>query len=92
MTRRGRGRVVPLNDSNQFVVMTKQGSKMDSGFEKAADDVRYMFDIEKADVQVLRPYARRVIGFQLRDYLNNLLLSDSTLSFGTISGGRARHQ
>src|SRR3569833_144119 len=35
-----------------------------------------MFDIETPDRADLRDYARQVIGFQRRDYLENLLLSD----------------
>ena len=60
-------------DAPGFVIM---GNKLASDFEKAAEDIRLMFDIEKADRTDLRDYARHVIGFQRRDYLDNLLISD----------------
>lgn len=61
-------------DAPGFMVI---GNTLKSNFEKSANDVRLMFDIELADNKELRDYARHVIGFQERDYLNNLLLSDS---------------
>jgi hypothetical protein len=62
-------------DAPGFVVI---GNQLKSDFEKSANDVRLMFDIEQADVKNLRDYARHNIGFQQRDYLNNLLLSDTS--------------
>lgn len=53
------------------------GNSIISNFEKSAEDIRYMFDIEKADNSVLRDHARHVIGFEKRDYLSNLLLNDT---------------
>lgn len=49
-----------------------------SDFEKQANDVRLMFDIEAADAPTLRNYARHDVGMQIRDYFNNLLLSPNT--------------
>jgi hypothetical protein len=46
-------------------------------FDKAADDIRYAFDIEKADNEDLRDHARHLIGYQSRNYLGNLLLSET---------------
>ena len=46
-------------------------------FEKSAENMRTMFDIEQADDPILRDYARHIIGFQKRDYLTNLNLSDT---------------
>jgi len=53
------------------------GENLLPNFEKAAEDVRLMFDIEKADRPVLRDHARHVIGYQARDYLERLLLSET---------------
>ena len=60
-------------DAPGFIVL---GNQLKSDFEKAADDVRLMFDIELSDRADLRDYARHDIGFQTRDYMENLLLSD----------------
>ena len=60
-------------DAPGFVII---GNLLRSDFDKAADDVRLMFDIELADQPTLRNYARHVVGFQTRDYLENLLVSD----------------
>lgn len=46
-------------------------------FEKSAENLRTMFDIEHADDPTLRDYARHLIGFQKRDYLTALNLSDT---------------
>lgn len=46
-------------------------------FEKTADDIRYAFDVEKADRADLRDHARHLIGYQSREYLSNLLLSET---------------
>ncbi len=60
-------------DAPGFIIT---GDTIKSDFEKATEDVRLMFDIESPDRQDLRTYARHVIGFQTRDYLENLLLSN----------------
>ena len=60
-------------DAPGFVII---GNQLEPNFEKLPNDVRLMFDIELADNATLREYARHVIGFQERSYLNNLLLSD----------------
>jgi len=60
-------------DAPGFVIT---GNTLASSFEKAANDVRYMFDIELADVADLRDYARHVIGYAERNYLDNLLLAE----------------
>jgi hypothetical protein len=61
-------------DAPGFII---NGNTLASSFEKAATDVSLMFDIELADVQTLRDYARHNVGMQERDYLSNLLLSPS---------------
>lgn len=48
-----------------------------TNFDKSAEDLRYMFDIELADNTVLRDHARHVIGFENRQYLSNLLLNET---------------
>ena len=48
-----------------------------TNFDKSAEDLRYMFDIELADNTVLRDHARHVIGFENRAYLSNLLLNET---------------
>jgi hypothetical protein len=54
-----------------------QGDDMTPNFAKISEDVREMFDIELADNTILRDHARHVIGFESRDYLNRLLLSET---------------
>lgn len=46
-------------------------------FDKSAENMRTMFDIENADDPTLRDYARHLIGFQKRDYLTALNLADT---------------
>lgn len=46
-------------------------------FERAVEDVREMFEVERADRRVLRDHARHVIGYQTRPYLDNLLISET---------------
>lgn len=46
-------------------------------FEGAAEQIRYMFDIEGVDSGKLRAHARHLIGYEKRDYLENFLLSDT---------------
>jgi hypothetical protein len=53
------------------------GAQLLPNFEKAAEDIREMFEIEKADNPDLRDHARHVIGYQNRAYLDNLLLSET---------------
>jgi hypothetical protein len=60
-------------DAPGFVI---NGNQLASNYAKSADDVRLMFDIELADVANLRDYARHVIGYANRDYLDALLLSE----------------
>ncbi len=45
--------------------------------DKNAENLRTAFDIENADDPILRDYARHLIGFQKRDYLTALNLSDT---------------
>lgn len=52
------------------------GPALVPNFANAVDDIRLMFDIEAADRPELWQFARHNIGFQKRDYLNNLLLAD----------------
>lgn len=59
-------------DASGFVII---GNQLKSNFDKAVEDIRMMFDIELSDRSDLRAYARHVVGFQERDYLDNLLLS-----------------
>lgn len=46
-------------------------------FEKAAEDIRYAFDIEDVDNTILRDHARHLLGFESRDHFDNLLLSET---------------
>jgi hypothetical protein len=63
-------------DAPGFII--NGGGTLSSSFEKAATDLTLMFDIEHADVDNLRNYARHIVGMQQRSYLNNLLLGDTT--------------
>jgi hypothetical protein len=47
-----------------------------SNFDKAATDLLTMWDIEKADNATLRDHARHSIGYDSRDYLASLVLSE----------------
>jgi hypothetical protein len=51
-------------------------NQIQSNFTKAADDLLTMFDIEQADNAVLTAHARNDIGYDNRDYLSTLVLSD----------------
>lgn len=51
--------------------------KIIPNFEKAAEDIRTAFDIEDVDNTVLRDHARHVVGYEKRNYLDNVLLSDT---------------
>jgi hypothetical protein len=62
-------------DAAGFII--NSNGTLSSSFEKAATDVTLMFDIEYADVDNLRNYARHNIGMQQRSYLNDLLLGDT---------------
>jgi hypothetical protein len=62
-------------DASGFIVLDEQ---IIPSFEKAAEDVRTMFDIELADTGPMRDFARHLIGYQDRDYLRSLLVSDTT--------------
>lgn len=48
-----------------------------SNFEKASDDLQTMFDIEKADNNLLRDHARHGVGYNSRSYFQNLVLSET---------------
>lgn len=61
-------------DAPGFVVSDGQ---IVPNFEGAADEIRRMFDIEGASTGVLREHARHLIGYEKRDYLDNLLLSET---------------
>lgn len=61
-------------DAPGFIISNGQ---IVTNFEKSAEDLRYMFDIEKADNTVLRDHARHVIGFEDRPYLTSLLLNET---------------
>lgn len=60
-------------DAPGFVV---DDNTMTPNFDKAAEDIRYMFDIEGADNKLLRDYARHNVGFESRNYMDDLLLSE----------------
>jgi hypothetical protein len=53
------------------------GNDLVPNFEKNAEDIRTMFDIEKTDRTDLLSYARHNIGYQARTYMEDLLLSDT---------------
>jgi hypothetical protein len=46
-------------------------------FDKSAESIRTMFDIEASDDPKMRDYARHLLGFQTRDYLTSLNISDT---------------
>ena len=52
-------------------------NQIKSNFEKSATDILTMWDIEKADNATLRDHARHVTGYDSRDYLANLVLSET---------------
>ncbi len=54
-----------------------QGNDITPNFVKLGEDIREMFDIELADNTVLRDHARHVIGFETRDYLDELLMNET---------------
>ena len=55
------------------------GNTLTPNFEKSVNDIRKYFSIENSvDRQVLEDSARRLIGFQTRDYLDGLRFSDDT--------------
>jgi hypothetical protein len=57
-------------------IINRDGT-LSSSFERQANTIRLMYDIEQADADTLRTYSRHVIGMQERSYLNNLLLNDT---------------
>ncbi len=61
-------------DAPGFIISNGQ---IVANFEKAAEDIRHMFDIELADNTVLRDHARHVIGFESREYLTRLQLNET---------------
>lgn len=54
-----------------------EGNNLLPNFEKAADNIRNMFEIERSEDRDMRDQARHVIGYQNRPYLDNLLLSET---------------
>jgi hypothetical protein len=61
-------------DAPGFII---NGDQVVSNYAKSADDIKYMFDIELADNTILRDHARHLIGFQQREYLDQLELSET---------------
>jgi len=61
-------------DAPGYVLIDNQ---ITPNFDKQAEDVRTMFDIEQADNKLLRNHARHLIGYQERSYLDGLILSDT---------------
>lgn len=55
-----------VNDNDMF-----------ADFDRAAENLRTMFEIEASEDADLRDHARHVIGYQTRPYLQNLLISDT---------------
>ncbi len=53
------------------------GNDIKPNFNKLSQDVREMFDIEKADNTILRDHARHLVGFENRAYLENMLLNET---------------
>ena len=60
-------------DAPGFILLE---NKLVPNFDKAATDLLTMFDIEKADNVQLSNHARHVIGYDSRDYLSSLVLSE----------------
>lgn len=61
-------------EADGFII---NGNSIIPNFVKLGEDIREMFDIERADNTTLRDHARHVIGFERRDYLDRLLLNET---------------
>jgi hypothetical protein len=61
-------------DAPGFMMIDNQ---IKSNFDKSAEDIRTMFDIEQSGNKVLRDHARHVTAFEQRPYMENLMLSDT---------------
>lgn len=61
------------------------GSEMLANYDRASENIRVMYDIERSEDRNFRDYARHQIGYQTRKYLDNLLLSE-TQQFETYQG------
>jgi hypothetical protein len=59
-------------DAPGFLV---QDNQLIPNFEKSADDIRHLFDVETIDDGELQQRARNNLGYAERDYLSNLLLT-----------------
>lgn len=62
-------------DAPGFIV---NGNTITVNFEKAADDFRRLFDMETIEDTDLQDRARANTGYQERDYLSDLLMTDTT--------------
>ena len=69
-TREWKGRL----DAPGYIV---NGDELLPNFDRAAENIRTMFEIEGSEDRTLRDYARHVIGYQPRPYLDNLLISET---------------
>lgn len=61
-------------DAPGYVLIDNQ---IKSNFDKSAEDIRNAFEIEGSDNKVLRDHARHLMGYESRDYFENLVLSDT---------------
>lgn len=60
-------------DAPGYMIIDNQ---IKSNYEKSATDLLTMWDIEEADNATLRDHSRHIIGYDSRDYLSNLVLSE----------------
>lgn len=61
-------------DARGYIIV---GDEIVPSFDRQSENLREMFEIEKVESRTLRDQARQLIGFQTRQYLDNLLLSET---------------
>jgi hypothetical protein len=52
-------------------------NKIKPNFEKSAEDIRTAFEIEGTDNKTLHDYARHLMGYESRNYMTEMVLSDT---------------
>lgn len=70
-------RTTPWNgrlDAPGYIV---DGNKLYSNFDKTAEDIRTMFDIEDSQDATFREHARHLVGYQNQNYFENLVISET---------------
>lgn len=53
------------------------GDNLLPSFDRSAENIRTMFEIETSEDRILRDHARHVIGYETRPYMNSLLFSET---------------